>query len=158
MLEPEAIRARKIKVATAALVQSVGGIEAAAATLERGKSGVGRWVNLHEPDHFIPVHEAARLEQYAPQPVVTEMLCRLAGGLFVPHINHGADEGSPEWLAMRLAKELGDISGAIAMALADDGRIDGGEAAAVLAEIDQLSVATAQLRGLMQRTIDGGAA
>jgi hypothetical protein len=148
---PETVRRRLLKVAAAELVHQVGGIEAAAATLERGKSGVGRWVNRSEPDHSIPVHELARLEQIADRPVLTEALCRLAGGIFVPHINAGADEGSAEWIAMTLAKELGDVSGAIATALADDRRIDAAEARGVLIQLEDLERGAAQLRAHMER-------
>lgn len=151
MTEPEAVRRRKLKVAAGELIAKVGGIEAAAATLERGKSGVGRWVNRNDDDFSIPVHELARLEQLADRPVLTEALCRLAGGFFVPHINVGADKDTAEWLAMNLAKELGDVSGALAAALADDRRIDGTEAGGVLAQLEDLERGTAQLRALMER-------
>lgn len=151
MREPADVQARKLKIASAELVHAVGGIEAAAATLERGKSGVGRWVNRNEPEHFIPVHELARLEAVADRPLVTEALCRIAGGFFVPHINLGADKGSAEWLAMLLAKELGEVSGAISAALADDGRIDASEAGDVLGQLEDLERAAAQLRELMER-------
>jgi hypothetical protein len=156
MREPAEVQARKLKIASAELVHAVGGIEAAAATLERGKSGVGRWVNRNEPEHSIPVHELVQLEAVAGRPLVTEMLCRIAGGFFVPHINPGADEGSAEWIAMLLAKELGEVSGAISSALADDRRIDAREAEGVLAHLEDLERGAAQLRGLMGRVMADG--
>jgi hypothetical protein len=157
-LQSDAVRCARLKAASAELIASVGGIEAAAATLSRGKSGVGRWMNRNEPDCFIPVDEIARLEQLTVRPVMTEMLCRLAGGLFVPHLNPGADEGTAEWLAIRLAKELGEVSGAVAAALADDRRIDAAEARLVLVQLEDLERGAAQLRALMERIAvgDGG--
>jgi hypothetical protein len=154
--DPVQVQERKLKLASEELVRGLGGIEAVAATLERGKSGVGRWVNRNEREHFIPVHALVRLEALADRPLVTELLCRLAGGFFVPHINPGADEGSAEWLAMALAKGLGEVSGAISAALADDRRIDAREAQDVLTHLEELERGAAQLRGLMVRIMADG--
>jgi hypothetical protein len=157
-LQSDAVRCARLKAASAELIAGVGGIEAAAATLSRGKSGVGRWVNRNETDSFIPVDEIARLEQLTARPAVTEMLCRLAGGLFVPHLNPGADEGTAERCVMMLAKELGDVSGAVSAAQDSDSRIDPAEARLVLAQLEDLERGAAQLRGLMERIAagDGG--
>ncbi len=149
--QPDAVRCQRLKAASADLIGQVGGIEAAAATLGRGKSGVGRWVNRNEADCFIPVDELARLEQLTARPVVTEMLCRLAGGLFVPHLVPGADEGTAEWLAMGLAKELGDVSGALVAARTDDARIDAAEARAVAEQLEDLLRVANQMHALMIR-------
>lgn len=160
-LQSDAVRCARLKAASAELIAGVGGIEAAAATLGRGKSGVGRWVNRNESECFIPVDEIARLEQLTVRPVMTEMLCRLAGGLFVPHLNPGADEGTAERCVMTLAKELGEVSGAVSAAqeggLDDDRRIDPAEARAVLAQLEDLERGAAQLRALMERIAAGDA-
>lgn len=154
--QPDAVQCRRLKEASAELVTAVGGIEAAAATLARGKSGVGRWVNRYDPENFMPIDEVIRLERLTPRPFVTEMLCRLAGGLFVPHLNPGADEGTAARCVMGLAKELGDVSGAIAAAEDNDSRIDAAEARSVLAQLEDLERGAAQLRGLMERIAAGG--
>jgi hypothetical protein len=141
---------RGLKRATADLVQALGGIEGAAASLEKGKSVVGRWTCRNEPAHFIGVGDLADLEALAARPFVTEYLCKLNGGIFVPHIEHGADPGTLGFLVMRLSKELGDLSGEVATALAD-GAMDQAEAKRALAELDQLVVAAAQVRAALQQ-------
>lgn len=152
-------RAKALKLASGELVQSLGGIEGAAASLEKGKSVVGRWVNRNDPDHFIGVADLVALELLAPRPVVTELLCKLQGGLFVPHIDLAADEGSLSWLVMQLSKELGELSGNIAAALAD-GRVTAREAEAAVCELDDLDRASQRLRAALAMITrdDGGRA
>lgn len=147
---------RAFKLATGQLVSKVGGIEAAAELLSRGKSTVHRWTDRNEADHFITVRDAARLEALAGRVALTELLCRMAGGLFVPHLDCTADEGSPAWLAMQLAQRLGQVSGEIAASLADDGRIDGEEAARVLVLLDDHDRVSAQLRSALGAVITEG--
>jgi hypothetical protein len=141
-------RARALKLATGELVQSLGGIEGAAVSLEKGKSVVGRWVNRNDPEHFINLADLVALELLAPRPVVTELLCKLAGGLFVPHVDLAADEGSLSWLVMQLSKELGELSGNVASALAD-GRVTEAEATAAEADLDDLDRASQRLRAAL---------
>ncbi|NBW12163.1 MAG: hypothetical protein EBR82_29450 [Caulobacteraceae bacterium] len=145
-------RARALKLATGELVGSLGGIEGAAASLEKGKSVVGRWANRNDPDHFINVADLVNLELIAPRPVVTEQMCKLLGGLFVPHVDLAADEGSLSWLVMQLSKELGQLSGEIANALAD-GMVTDTEASAAEGHLQdlmrvghQMASALAQIR------------
>ena len=151
---PTAARVRMLKAATAELVALLGGIEGAAATLERGKSGVGRWSNANDLDHWIGIADCAALEAIAGRPVVTELLCKLNGGLFVPHIDLAADEGSVGWLVMRLSKELGDVSGEIATALGDH-VLAADEAGRALAQLDELDTVSRQLRAMLGRIIAG---
>lgn len=154
---PASVRARLLKAATGELVALLGGIEGAGATLERGKSVVGRWVNRNDAEHWIGIADVAALESVAGRAVVTELLCKLAGGLFVPHIDLAADEGSVGWLVMRLSKELGEVSGVVADAGAD-GEIDAGEAASGLAQLDDVDKVSAQLRAVFNRIIAEGEA
>ena len=151
---PTNARAKALKLATADLVHQLGGIEGAAVSIEKGKSVVGRWANRTDADHFINVADLVSLELLAARPVVTELLCKLNGGLFVPHVDHGADEGTLAWLVMCLSKELGELSGAMAEALAD-GSVTGGEADSALAQLDDLDRVSSQLRGALGR-IGGG--
>lgn len=153
---PNTARVRLLKNATAELVALLGGIEGAGATLERGKSVVGRWTNRSDLDHWIGIADLAALEAVAGRAVVTELLCKLNGGLFVPHIDLAADEGSVGWLVMRLSKELGDVSGSIAEAYSNDGEIDGAEAAGALAQLDDVDKVSAQLRAVLVRRIAEG--
>jgi hypothetical protein len=148
-------RAKALKLATAELVGSLGGIEGAAVSIEKGKSVVGRWANRNDPDHFIGVADLVALELLAPRPVVTQLLCKLNGGLFVPHVDMAADEGSLAWLVMQLSKELGELSGSIAGALAD-GRVTDAEAGAAEAELHDLMRVGHQLAGALAQIREGG--
>ena len=143
-------RQRALKIATGALVGKVGGIEAAASLVERGKSTVHRWTDRNDAEHFISVRDVAALEELGGDAPVTRLLCKLAGGLFVPHLDMGADEGSPAWLAMQLAQRLGQVSGEIARGLADDGLINRAEAERVEILLDEHDKVSAQLRSALR--------
>jgi len=148
-------RARALKLATGELVGWLGGIEGAAVSIEKGKSVVGRWVNRADADHFINIADLVALELIAPRPVVTELLCKMAGGIFVPHIDLSADRGTLGFLVMQLSKELGELSGKMAAALAD-GVVTDAEAMAAEAELDDLDRVSAQLRSALARIRDDG--
>jgi len=142
-------KGRALKLATGQLVTAIGGIEATAALLDRGKSTVHRWTDRNDAEHFASVRDAVKLEELAGRPDVTALLCKLAGGLFVPHLDVTADEGSPAWLAMQLAQRLGQVSGEIACGLTDDNRIDAAEAGRALEALDQHDRVSAQLRAAL---------
>lgn len=146
--------ALQLKRASEVLVKSLGGIEHAASLLNKGKSVVGRWVNRNEPDHWFNLRDLREAEANAPDPVVTKALCRMAGGVFVPNVDLGADEGTLGFFVMRMAKELGDVSGEIAAALAD-GVVDPGEAARALGQLEELTACCAQLRGVLMQISNG---
>lgn len=147
-------KGRALKLATGQLVSAIGGIEAAAGLIERGKSTVHRWTDRNDAEHFASVRDVQRLEEFAGRHDVTALLCKLAGGLFVPHLDTAADEGSPAWLAMQLAQRLGQVSGEIAAGLADDNRIDGREAQRTLEALDEHDRVSAQLRAALSAVID----
>jgi len=144
---------RGLKRATADLVHALGGIEGAAASLEKGKSVVGRWTCRNEPAHFIGVGDLADLEALAARPFVTEFLCKLAGGIFVPHIDLAADPGSLPFLVMRLSKELGEVAGEISTGLAD-GTMDDAERARALRELDDMMRVGAQVRAALGHKLE----
>lgn len=146
-------KGRALKLATGQLVSAIGGIEAAAGLLDRGKSTVHRWTDRNDTEHFASVRDIVRAEELAGRHDVTELLCKFAGGLFVPYLDITAEEGSPAWLAMQLAQRLGQVSGEIARSLADDGRIDSAEAMRVLEQIDQHDRVSAQLRSALEAVI-----
>lgn len=150
-------RAKALKLATGELVHALGGIEGAAASIEKGKSVVGRWANRNDPDHFIGVADLVNLELIAPRPVVTELLCKMAGGLFVPNVDLAADEGSLSWLVMQLSKELGGLSGEIASALAD-GMVSDAEAGAAEAHLHDLMRVAHQMASALGQIRERGRA
>lgn len=146
-------KGRALKLATGQLVGAMGGIEAAASLLDRGKSTVHRWTDRNDVEHYINVRDAVRAQELTARHDLTSVICKLAGGLFVPHLDIAAEEGSPAWLAMQLAQRLGQVSGEIANALADDGRIDSGEALRVIAQLDDHDRVSAQLRAALESVI-----
>lgn len=139
----------QLKRASELLVKSLGGIEAVAALVGKGSSTVGRWVNRNDADSWINLRDLREAEANAPEPLVTMALCRMLGGVFVPHVCHGADEGTLAGLVMQLSKELGDVAGSIAMALAD-GEVSAAEAERGLRELDDMARVQAQLRGVLE--------
>lgn len=139
----------QLKRASELLVKSLGGIEAVASLVGKGSSTVGRWVNRNDGESWINLRDLREAEANAPEPLVTMALCRMAGGIFVPHVCHGADEGSLAGLVMLLSKELGDVAGSIAAALAD-GEVSPCEADRALRELDEMARAQAQLRAVLE--------
>lgn len=146
-------KGRALKLATGQLVSAIGGIEAAAGLLDRGKSTVHRWTDRNDSEHFASVRDIVRAEELAGRNDVTALLCKFAGGLFVPHLDLSAEEGTPAWLAMQLAQRLGQVSGEIARSLADDGRIDAREAIRVLVQLDDHDRVSAQLRAALDAVV-----
>jgi len=148
----------RIKRAVRAAVGFSGGIDGAAATVGRGRSTVGGWNALHQSD-MPPLDCVLALDEIAVAkgelPPITAALALALGGLFVPNIDVGAEEGSPPHLAMMLAQHLGAVSGEIAISLADDGMIDEREAGLVLGRLHDLERTAAQLRQQLTR-IQGG--
>jgi len=145
----EPTEARQFKHATRKLIKAVGGLKVAAGHLDKSVTVVGRWEE--DTPRFVNVADLRELEAIAPRPFVTELLCRFAGGVFVPNIDCAAEEGSPAWLVMQLSKELGDVSGEIAQALANDGGIDRDEAGAALEQLNELEAMSRRLRALLTR-------
>jgi len=150
----------RIKRAVRAAIGLSGGIDGAAATVGRSRSTVGGWNNLNETD-MPPLDCALALDEIAVArgelPPMTCALARELGGVFVPHIDVTAEEGSAPFLAMLLARSLGEVSGEIARSLADDGRIDEAEAAKVLAWMDGHDRTAAQLRQQLHKIVGGKA-
>jgi hypothetical protein len=144
----------RIKRAVRKAVGHSGGIDGAAETVGRRRSTVGDWNNLNTAD-FPPLDCAFALDEIAvAEGHLPPVLCALAremGGVFVPAIDIGAEAGSPAFLAMQLAQHLGAVSGEIARALADDGRIDGVEAGRVLDRLQEHDRTSAQLRRQLEK-------
>lgn len=138
----------QLKRATELLIDSIGAKTAAGVT-GRGLSTVYRWADRNAPNDFISLRDLRELEANAPEPLVTMALCRMAGGVFVPHIDLAADEGTLAGMVMQLSKELGDVAGKVSMALAD-GVVTPGEAEGCLRELDDMARLQAQLRAMLE--------
>ncbi|NOW44084.1 hypothetical protein FHW96_000211 [Novosphingobium sp. SG751A] len=149
----------RIKRAVRKAIGHSGGIDGAAATVERSRSTVGDWNNLNT-DTFPPLDCAFAMDEIAVAegqlPPVICAMARELGGVFVPAIDVGADEGSPAFLAMQLAQTLGEVSGEIARSLADDNRIDHREAARCSDKLHAHNRIAAQLQQQLEKILKEG--
>lgn len=153
------VRHQRLKAATRELQRAVGGLEAAAEITGKGKSQHGNYQNLSMPD-FATIEAIADMEAVAHGtpgfPQVTSLLCQMAGGVFVPLPEMPDTDEAPAMFVMRLASELGAVSGSITDGLADNGKIDPHEAEASLRKLATFERITAQLRSVLQSIADGG--
>lgn len=147
------VESLQIKRATELLIDSVG-VKTVCAITGKAPATVYRWADRNLLDDFIRLPTLRELEAIAPEPLVTMALCRMAGGVFVPHIEMPADAGSLAGMVMQLSKELGDVAGAISSGLAD-GKFLPSEAEAALRELDDMVRQQAQLRAALQALRDG---
>ena len=113
---------RRLKEETRALHRAVGGLEEAARITGKSKSQHGRMQSQDAPD-FITAADVLKLEAVGSRdagwPAVTRLLAERAGGVFVPLPDVEADADDLAAGVMTLAKEFGDLAGAIQQGLAD---------------------------------------
>lgn len=151
------VREQRLKAASADLVGAAGGIEAAADLLGRGKSTVGRYVNINDEEYFIPVNAVAALERVTHGtpgwPQVTRAMCALAGGVFVPLPDAAAGDGELRGHVMQLSSELGDVARELDTALRDE-RITVREEAAIHRQIDDLIAKAVELKRAVTLAVD----
>jgi hypothetical protein len=149
----------RMKRAVRAAVSVCGGVDGAAATAERSRSTAGDWNNLNHTA-FPPIDCALALDEIAVSrgglPPIACALARELGGLFVPHIDCLADEGTGPGLVMQLAAQLGEVSGLTGRAIANDGVIDAIEAEAILKGLDEHDRVSRQYRHVLESIRDGG--
>jgi hypothetical protein len=151
--------AGRIKRAVRAAIAVCGGIDGSAATADRSRSVVGDWNNLARPV-FPSLDCALALDEIAVSrgelPPIAVALCRELGGVFVPHIDPGADQSSAPGLVMQLAVRLGEVAAETAADIANDGVIDPEEADAILRKLDAMDRVSAQFRRALLEIRDGG--
>lgn len=151
------VRQQRLKAAAKDLVGAVGGIEAAADVLGKGKTTIGRWVNINDEDYSMPVEAVAALERVTHgtpgHPQVTRELCRLAGGVFVPLPDGVASNGELRAGVMHLSSELGDVAREIDKALGD-GKVCVREETAIHRQIDDLIAKAVELKQAVTLSVD----
>jgi hypothetical protein len=139
----------RIKRAVRGAVALCGGIDGSAATADRSRSVVGDW-NNRERAIFPSLDCALALDEIAVSrgelPPIVAALARELGGVFVPHIDGGADQDSALGLVMQLAARLGEVASETAADIANDGVIDAVEAEAILGKLHAMDRVSAQLR------------
>ena len=128
--------------------------------MAKGKSTIGRYVNINDEDYFMPVQDVAALERVthgtAGHPQVTRELCRLAGGVFVPLVQPGISHDCLRAGVMRLSSELGDVAREIDAALTDD-EVCAREEVAIHRQIDELVAKAIELKQVVTLAArDGG--
>lgn len=148
----------RAKRAVCAAVGHAGGVEEAGVASARGKSTVGRWHALNEPD-LPPLDAVLALDEIAVAtgqvPAITAWLARELGGVFLPLPRD--PQGSCELL--RRAGAVAEGSGALIAGLAGDladGKIDPREAARRIADADALVAVVGGIAARL-REIAGGA-
>jgi hypothetical protein len=149
----------RIKRAVRAAIAVCGGIDGSAATADRSRSVVGDWNNLARPV-FPSLDCALALDEIAVSrgdlPPIVVAMARELGGLFVPHIDAGAEAGSAPGLVMQLATRLGEVSSVTSLALANDGVIDSNEADAILRALDGHDRVSAHFRSVLVKIREDG--
>ncbi len=149
----------RMKRAVRAVIATCGGVDGAAATVERSRSVAGDWNNLNH-SAFPTIDKALALDEVAiakgELPPIACAYARELGGLFVPHIDSTADEGSAPWLVMKLAQEVGEVSGLTSEAIANDGVIDAEEADGILRQLDEHDRASARYRQVLVQIREKG--
>jgi hypothetical protein len=139
----------RAKLASRRAIDLAGGVEAAALAVGRGKSTVGRWHALNDPD-LPPFDAMLTLDQIAVAqghlPALISHLASECGGAFLPM---PSVQGDDEFLrqAGAIAEGAGQLIGGIAGDLAD-GQMSQREAMARIAAADALA---ATVGGLCQR-------
>lgn len=133
--------AQVLKRATAQLVRAYGGQEAAAMLVGRAQSRLSDWGSVNRPD-FMPIDAVAALEAVthgvAGHPHVTRALAMASGHALIKLPDAVPGEADVfGWLA-NLSKEAGEVMGELGTALADDRRVDRGEAARIRTQLHEL--------------------
>lgn len=151
------LRQQRLKAASSDLVRAAGGIEDAAELLSRGKSTIGRYVNINDEDYSMPIDAVAALERVTHgslgHPQVTAELCRLAGGVFVPLPDAAGGNGELRAGVMHLSAELGDVARGIDCALRDD-TVCVREETAIHRQIDDLIAKACELKQAVTLIVD----
>ncbi len=108
-----------LKGATRELVDSLGGLAAAAGRTRVGKSQLSAYGALQEAD-FMPVDVAADLESALGQPVVSAALASLRGCDLVLRAGKAADRADPLALVSALSLEVAHVFDTLSSALSDN--------------------------------------
>lgn len=104
-----------VKTTTQMLVQSLGGVDAAAGVTRVGRSQLSDY-GLLTSDKFCPVDVLMDMEHVAATPVITSMLARIAGFSLVRILPARAKNELAALLA-RIGKDTGDLFATAAHAL-----------------------------------------
>jgi len=138
--------AAALKTRFKALINRVGGLEAASAALNGYRiSHLSEAASLQHQDRAPRVDHVAALEDIAGEPLVTAHLAQMSGHTLIPIPSMSGEAGVALAAVLRGAGELG---GRTALALAD-GRITDTERAELLEGLQTLARAVAQAQAVL---------
>lgn len=150
----------RMKLAVREAVARCGGVDGAGATASRSRTTAGEWNALQHPA-FPPLDCAMALDQVvvamgdAP-PILSKYAAELGHALVrLPDAGEASDEMT--MMMVTLAKELGDVAGAISEAMRDGVRTPA-ELQAIIAQLDEMMAAGASMRQLAVRELGEPAA
>lgn len=126
--------ARPFKTLTRALIERLGGLDAAAATVRLGRSRLADCQHLHT-EAVLPVDVVARLEAVAGEPLITAELARRAGCVLVPV--QPIAEGEDAEMMAHIGREVGEVFAAYAAGMRD-GSLCGEDRAGLSRELGDL--------------------
>jgi hypothetical protein len=141
-----------IAAATRDLLAACGGGRRAASLTRADEPRLSRYGDRHCHDRWAPVDVIADLEADAGEPIVTRALAALSGHALVPVRAEGAAlPARADWIGQlaTVAREGGDVVGALGEALADDGEVDAAEASRLRREVREQMDALAVLDALL---------
>lgn len=143
----------RLKRALRAAIHGCGGIDGAAATVEKSRSLVGSWHNINQDDlptlaDALAIDEIAVIEGKRPE--IVAAMARELGGVFLK-LPQVLDDGHGLVLRVcELAKELGDVSARVSEAVADD-KVTPREASIAETEVNELIERAVMLRAELQK-------
>ena len=143
----------RLKQAVRKAIHACGGIDGAAATVEKSPSQVGRWNARNEPD-LPTLGDAMLLDEIAViNGEVPQILAKLASELGhvcirLPEAPAGVDEITAAMIDA--SAEFGDVATALRDATAD-GAINGDDPDRIIEQIDQVCAALARMRALLAK-------
>jgi hypothetical protein len=105
-----------VKTASRALVERLGGLEAAALVCRYNPPALSEACSLHRTDRTLPADVVADLERAAGEPLVTRLLARLQGQALVPMVNASTVEARA---IAALFRQFGAVSETYAAGMED---------------------------------------
>lgn len=145
----------RLKRAVRAAIHGVGGIDGAAATVEKSRSLVGSWHNINQADlpvlaDAFAIDEIAVIEGRRPE-ILTAYAAEL-GHVAIRLPDAGLGEDAVTGAMLAAAAEFGDVANRLRDALSDDGKLDRLDREAVAQEIDEAQSALARMKALVLAT------
>jgi hypothetical protein len=144
-----------LKRATADMIKGVGGCEAGVGFTRVRKTMLADYGSFNKPECFAPIDVIVDLEPLARDrsgwPHVTQALCKLMGGTFVPEPDAPALQADLLSMMSQLSNEFNDVTRAICTGLAD-GVWDTADGANLECQLDDVIRVAVQMRALARLT------